>query len=152
MDISAPIIAAHSLAGIVLGSDVELVLNDAYSSGLKVAFSIHDNPSIKLHSYKFEDGIITVNADENGTIVSISCRSPYSGLYQQKLKPSMSMAQIKAVTQKQLLTCGALVLDGEFGMFFTVPQPYDEYDYSRTIPDDLVLDEIYVMHRNWRGY
>ncbi len=152
MDITAPILAAHSIGGIVLGSNIESVLAGFYEQQQEVELTLHNNPSVLLHSYKVDSGVVTINSNEQGVILSISCQPPYKGKYGDRLWPGMSIAQIKAVTQKQLLTCSALVLDGELGMFFSLPPPYDEYDYIRELPDDLVLDTIYVMDRMWRGY
>jgi hypothetical protein len=152
MDITAPIIAGHSLGGIALGSNAEPVIAQAYAEGRRVELSIHNNPGIHLHSYQIDKGLVTVNANERGDIVSISCQQPYKGTYESKLWPGMSIAQIKSATQKQLLTSSALVLDGELGVFFALPAPYDEYDYIRELPDELILEKIYVMPRNWRGY
>lgn len=152
MDITAPIVAAHSLAGIELGSTIESVLATLYTQNHRIKLSIHDNPGIKLHSYEVDNGIVTVNTDDYGSVVSVSCQPPYQGMYDRKLWPGMSVAQIRAVTQKQLLTCGALVLDGELGVCFALPHPYDEYDYARELPESLIINKMYVMRRNWRGF
>jgi hypothetical protein len=152
VDVNAPIIAAHSLGGVALGSDVQLALTQAYTEGWDVQLTVYENPGIKLHSYALNRGTITINATEGGTVVSLSCQQPYRGTYEHKLWPSMSVAQIKVVTQKQMLTSGALVLDGELGIYFSLPAPYDEYDYFHQLPIDLVLEKVYVMDRKWRGY
>jgi hypothetical protein len=152
MNVNAPILAGHSIGGIELGSDVNSALDELRREGRAINLSIHDRPSIMLHSYEVDEGLITINADAHGIIVSISCQQPYKGVYEHKLHPGMSVAQIKAVTNKQLLTCSALVLNDELGVFFALPSLYEDCDYISEIPEDLVLEEIYVMPRNWRGY
>lgn len=152
MNIESPIVAAHSLGGIVLGSDVKLALAQSYAEGRDVRMTVYDNPGIKLHSYAIDQGVLTINADEQGVIVSLSCQPPYRGTYKNKLWPGMSLAHIMAATQKQMLTCGALVLDGELGVYFVLPSPYDEFNYVQELPPDLILNTIYVMQRGWRGY
>lgn len=149
MDITAPIIAGHSLAGITLGTSVEPVLAQAYQQGRKVDLQVFHYATIDLHSYKIDQGVVTVNADAAGTIVSLSCQQPYQGTYQNKLWPGMSITQIIAVSQKQMLLHGSLVVDAEFGVCFDVPYPYDEYDYVHELPKDLVLDNLYVKNSNW---
>jgi hypothetical protein len=152
MNIKAPIIAGHSIGDIELGSNISSVLDELYRENRAVKLSVHDNPGIMLHSYQIDEGLITVNANAHGSIVSISCQRPYQGAYEQKLHPGMNITQIKSVTSKQMLTCGTLVMDGELGVFYALPTPYDEYDYISELPGDLVLEKMYVMPRNWRGY
>lgn len=152
MDFAAVIIAGHSIGTIELGASIARYLSEIYAEGHQVKLSVYDNPGVKLHSYQIDSGIITINTDEAGMIISISCRQPYAGTYQGKLWPGMTVEQVKQHTAKQLLTCGALVADGELGVFLTLPAPYDEFDYPKQLPDSLVLETLYVMPRNWRGY
>jgi len=64
----------------------------------------------------------------------------------------MTMRQVWQATTKQGLTCGVLLIEGELGMFLPLVAPYDEFDYAKQLPDDLVLETLYVMPRTWRGY
>lgn len=152
MNITAPILAGYSVGDIALSTNIESILTSLYSEGHKVELSTHNNPGILLHSYRIDNGLMTVNTDEHGVIISLSCQPPYQGTYAGKLWPGMSVAQIKAVTQKQMLIFSVLVLDNEWGVCFDLPPPYDEYDYIHELPDKLILKEIIVRHENWRGY
>ena len=62
----------------------------------------------------------------------------------------MSVAEIVAATQKQLLIHGFLVPDNNYGVCFNLPHPYDDdYDYISQLPNDLILEEVYVKDREW---
>jgi hypothetical protein len=150
MNINADIISGKSIADIEIGQSIDSYLPAIYKDNRKVELNVYDNPGIKLHSYRIDDGLITINADENGTILNLSCRYPYKGKYQGKLYPGMTIAQIIAATQKQLLIHGYLVVDGDFGFCFNLPHPYDDdHDYISQLPGDLILGEVYVKDREW---
>ena len=152
MDPTAPIISGHSLGGIVLGTHVDPVLAEAYAEGRQVEFIVYTHGDKVQHTYRIDGGTVTVNANAQGAIVSLSCQPPYQGTYEGKLWPGMSVAQIKAVTQKQMLIFSVLVLDNEWGVCFELPPPYDEYDYIDEMPDDFILNKLFVRLKNWRGY
>lgn len=150
MNINAEIISGKSIGDIEIGKSIDAYLPSIYQENKKVEVNVYDNPGIKLHSYRIDDGLITINADEGGTILNVSCKSPYKGKYQGKLYPGMSVAQIVAATQKQLLIHGFLVVDNDFGFCFNLPHPYDDdLDHISELPDDLILDEVYVKDKEW---
>ena len=103
MNINAEIISGKSIGDIEIGRSIDLYLPSIYQENRKVELNVYDNPGTKLHSYKIDGGLITINADQDGIILNLSCRSPYKGKYKGVLYPSMSIAQIIAATQKQLL-------------------------------------------------
>lgn len=150
MNIHAEIISGKSIADIEIGESIDSYLPAIYQENRKVELNVYDNPGIKLHSYRIDDGLITINADKNGTILNLSCRHPYKGKYQGKLYPGMSIAQIVAASQKQLLIHGYLVVDNDFGFCFNLPHPYDDdFDFISQLPNDLILGEVYVKDKEW---
>ncbi|MCS3799198.1 hypothetical protein [Niastella sp. OAS944] len=150
MNIHAEIISGKSIGDIEIGKPIDAYLTSIYQENRKVELNTFDHPGLKLHSYKIDDGLITINADENGTILNVSCRSAYEGKYKGVLRPGMSVAQVVAATQKQLLIHGFLVVDNDFGFCFNLPSPYDDdLDHVSELPDDLVLEEVYVKDKEW---
>lgn len=150
MNINAEIVSGRSIGDIEIGKPIDPYLASVYQENRKVELNTYDNPGLKLHSYRIDDGLITINADENGTILNVSCRSPYKGKYKGKLHPGMSVAQVVAATQKQLLIHGFLVVDNDYGFCFNLPSPYDDdLDHISELPDDLILEEVYVKDKEW---
>jgi hypothetical protein len=150
MNIHAEIISGKSIGDIEIGKSIDACLLSVYQENRKVELTVYDNPGIKLHSYSIDDGLIKINADENGTVLNVSCRSPYKGKYKGILHPGMSVAQIVAATQKQLLIHGFLVVDNVFGFCFDLPSPYDDdVDHVSELPRDLILEEVYVKDKEW---
>jgi hypothetical protein len=150
MNINAEIVSGRSLGDIEIGKPVDEYLAAIYQENRKVELNVYDNPGIKLYSYRIDDGLITINTNENGVILNLSCKRPYTGKYKGKLFPGMTVDEIVAATQKQLLIHGFLVVDADYGFCFNLPHPYDDdLDYISQLPNDLVLEEVCVKDKEW---
>ncbi|NOQ75421.1 MAG: hypothetical protein GQ574_25650 [Crocinitomix sp.] len=147
IDIAAPIIDGNSIGGISIGQDSRLLLSELYSNG----YMIEEN---KFHSdfieYKVNEGIISfvINSSSNN-VINISCKNPYEGSWKNKFTPSMSVQTIIKQSNKTMVLHGFLIIDGIYGVGYNLPNEYDEIDSVDQLPDDLVLEQIYVMDNDW---
>ncbi len=69
----------------------------------------------------------------------------YCGKYNGTLYPGMTMEALIRHAKELRIVNGSLIVDGDYGLSFSLPAPYDEIaDVIQQIPLDLPLNEIYV--------
>ncbi len=66
----------------------------------------------------------------------------------------MTVSEAVACTGRQIVIHGRLVLDGEFGMGFNIPDTYggkfyDDVDSVDDLPGEMKLEELHIMNRDW---
>lgn len=144
IDINAEIISFKSMGNINLGADISAMLPDIYINNI-VKESEYFLPDGERRLAYNIDNILTVATLSNYEIISIGCNEIYNGLYKNKLFAGIEMQRVIELTSSQRILNGMLIVDGDYGIAFILPSPYDEIaDYIEHIPLDLKLNEIYV--------
>ena len=144
IDINAEIISFKSMGNINLGADISAMLPDIYINNTVKESEYFLPDGERMLAYNI-DNILTVATLSNYEIISIGCNEKYKGLYKNKLFAGIEMQRVIELTSNQRILNGMLIVDGDYGIAFILPSPYDEIaDYIEHIPLDLKLNEIYV--------
>jgi len=153
IDFNADIISFTSLANIRLGHSVDMYLEEMLT---RFTVETKKYPSSSplggdMHGYFLDDNTISIFTDANDIIVSVVCNQNYHGRYQNKLYAGITMERLTLLSKSILLINGALIVDGDYGLAFSLPSPYDEIaDSLQHIPGDLQLVEVVVSdHSSW---
>jgi hypothetical protein len=141
-----------SIANIALEENISTYIDELYASH-KIEIKKYNLPNGEVRSAYVVDDIVTVVTLPDGKIFSIGCNRHYQGLYKGILSTGMSFAQVQKLTKRQRIFNGAIILDDDFGVSYTLPSPYDEIaDSVADIPQELMLEEIYVSDfSSWLG-
>lgn len=154
IDFSAEIISGCSLGNIFLNKNISSYMDEMYSF-FKVEFKEYSLPDgNKKNAYILND-TVTIATDNDGLIFSIGCKQDYKGKYKNILHTGQSMKEIIALTERQRIFNGSVIINDDFGFSLILPSPYDEVgDSIENIPGDLIFKEIYVSDfSSWRsGY
>ena len=153
IDFNADIISFTSLANIRLGHSVDIYLEEMLT---RFTVETKEYPSSSplggdMHGYFLDDNTISIFTDANDIIVSVVCNQNYHGRYQNNLYAGITMERLTLLSKSILLINGALIVDGDYGLAFSLPSPYDEIaDSLQHIPGDLQLVEVVVSdHSSW---
>ncbi len=154
LNIDADIVPGESLGGIKIGQDIDAVMRHLEDENVPFAASAFSNSDCSFRRLSIIDGVISLVADESGDILRIWCTGLYRGTYKSAMRPGMTVSEVVACSEKQAIVHGVLVLDGEFGVGFSVPDKYegkfyDDVDNVNELPGDMKLEELHVMHREW---
>jgi hypothetical protein len=149
-----PIIPGQSIGGICVGDDAEEIVGQLEQMGATVTCMAFENVGQHYFEWQVKDWGISFVESSSGKIERIACTLGYEGRYKQIFYPGMSVGQVIRASKKQVFIHGMIVVDGEFGAFFDVPEIYDgkQYDDIDTVlqlPDDMILDSLHVMTGNW---
>lgn len=99
----------------------------------------------ELYKYYELNGCIYISTMANGNIFAIGCNEKYQGKYKSKLYAGIEMGELIKLSNDIRILNGTLIVDGDYGLSFVLPSPYDEIaDYVEHIPLDIKLNEIYV--------
>ncbi|MCU1740484.1 MULTISPECIES: hypothetical protein [unclassified Pseudomonas] len=152
IDFTADIKSMCSIANIALEENISTYIDELYASH-KIEIKKYNLPNGEVRSAYVVDDIVTVVTLPDGKIFSIGCNRHYQGLYKGILSTGMSFAQVQKLTKRQRIFNGAIILDDDFGVSYTLPSPYDEIaDSVADIPQELMLEEIYVSDfSSWLG-
>ena len=148
-----PIIPGASIGGISIGENAREVVDWFNQMDLTICQKPFENFGRNYSEWTVSSwGLLFVEEDDK--IVRVSCFPGYDGSYNRIFHPGMSVKQIVNASTKQQFIHGTLVLDGEFGAFFEVPEvyegrQYDDIDTVGQLPDEMVLQQLTVMDRNW---
>ncbi len=101
-----------------------------------------------------QKGFVYESANLSGRVVRIWCTDLYKGSYKSVFRPGMTVSEAVDRTGKQLVIHGMLILDGEFGMGFNIPDKfdrkfYDDIESANDLPGHMKLEELQVMHCEW---
>ncbi|WP_265594246.1 hypothetical protein [Haloferula sp. BvORR071] len=151
---SEPIVPGVSIAGICLDEDGSAVAAQLEEMGLKVSLGTFENVGRDFLEWTIEDWGVSFTEEPPGGICRISCSSRYQGRYKQAFYPGMPVREIAANSAKQLFTAGWLIIDGEFGLQFDVPEvykgiAYDDFDTIEQLPDEMIIEYLHVVDRGW---
>jgi hypothetical protein len=95
-------------------------------------------------------GVLKINNLKAGEIISLSCQVRYKGRCKEILYPSISVAEVLALSSKANLLHGALIIDEDYGFYFPLPSPYDELaDSIAHVPEDVGLNGLHVENIHW---
>ena len=150
IDFKADIIPFKSIGNVVIGTCISRYLNDIYDNH---SMSYKDYPLPNGDNrglYELDDTLMICILD-NGYIISVGCNQNYKGQYNNQLWPGQTMEQVKQRTSTQKIVNGSLIINNQTGLILPLPSPYDELaDTLKDIPDELVLNEIYVAdYSSW---
>jgi len=148
-----PIIPGVSIGGVCLGKDAQKIVEELKGIGVAISQRPFENLGRSFSEWEIKDWGLSF-VQETGRIIRVSCNPIYEGRYKQSFYPGMSVKQIVSASNKQLLIHGMLVVDGEYGAFFDVPEiyegkPYDDIDTTSQLPGDMILKQIHVMTHDW---
>jgi hypothetical protein len=154
MDYHGDIVSGRSIGGIHLGADIDTVLADLRTRQISFSDQFFSNFNRTYRKLGIHPHSLDVVADDTGLIVRLWCRTGYSGTYKGAFFPGMCVDEICALSTKQLVIHGMLILDGDFGAGFSIPERYkdglyDDVDSVKELPGAMVLDELHVMHPEW---
>ena len=155
VDFSADIVSYTSLGNIRLGESIDLYLDDIFNRfNVEIKeYSLPEPGGETRYAYLIENSTLIVSTTTDDIIVSIGCNENYTGRYRNTFYPGMTMEELVRQSKVLQILNGALIVDNDYGLSFTLPSPYDEIaDTLKQIPDDVVLSEIYVCdHSNWKS-
>lgn len=154
LSLDADIIPSESLGGIRIGEDIDVVIHHLEEENIPFAHSTFVNLGQSFRRLSISDEAISLVADESGNVVRVWCTESYKGSCKSYLRPGMTVGEVVACTEKQMIIHGVLVVDGEFGAGFNVPDQYegrfyDDVDSADDLPSDMPLRELHVMDREW---
>lgn len=152
IDFNAEIIPAYSLGNIKLNENITSYIDEMYSS-FNVVVKNYSLPDGSKKSAYVINETITIATNADGLIFSIGCNQEYKGKYKNILHAGQSMKEVVALTEKQRIFNGTVIINDDFGLCLILPSPYDEIGDSITsIPKDLIFNEIYVSDFSlWRS-
>lgn len=148
-----PIVPGVSIGGVCLGDNAQKIVEELERTGVVVSRKVFENFGRSFSEWEIKGwGLQFV--EEARKIIRVSCSSGYAGRYRQTFYPGMSVRQIVEASDKQLCVHGTVVVDGEFGVFYDVPEIYDgqlfdDVDSIRQLPDEMILERLNVMSRDW---
>ena len=152
--INSPIVSGHSIGGISLGSNPNIVSTKLQNDGLDISVESFENFGTKFSCWKIKEWGLSYTTDHTNTIYKITCDSCYRGGYEGRLYSGMTVQEIVENSNKQLIIHGMIVLDAEYGIFFEIPEfyngkQYDDVDSVAELPATMILENIHVMNKNW---
>lgn len=153
VDINADIISFKSMGNVCLGQSIDFYLDDIFSRydvDIK-QYSLPFPSEEKRHGYTLDHGALIISTTPDDIIVSVGGNEDYCGKYNGMLYPGMTMEALIRHAKDLRIVNGSLIVDGDYGLSFSLPAPYDEIaDVIQQIPLDLPLNEIYVCdHSAW---
>lgn len=144
IDFRADIIPSKSIGNIVIGTCISRYLNDIYDN-YSLSYQDYPLPNGDNRGVYVLDETLMVSVLDNGYIVSVGCNQNYKGKYNNQLWTGKTIGQVKQSTSQQKIVNGSLIINNLAGLILPIPSPYDELaDTLKDIPDELVLNEIYV--------
>jgi hypothetical protein len=154
MELTGEIVSGQSIAGFRLGSDIPTVLSDLRGQGVDFTESTFTNSAASFSKFGVEIAKVVFVGDKTDRIVRIWCCAGYQGKYKKTFYPGMSVRQIAEQSVKHLLLHGMLIIDGDYGAGFSIPDSYegrafDDVDYISQLPLAMKLDELHVMDPEW---
>jgi len=154
IEFNAEIVSGFSLGNISLNRNISSYIDEMYSV-FKVEVKEYYLPDGSKNNAYILNKTITIATDHEGLIFSIGCNEEYKGKYKNILHTGQSMKEVIALTEKQRIFNGSVIIDEDFGFSLILPSPYDEIgDSIENIPSDMIFKEIYVSDfSSWRsGY
>lgn len=153
VDFNADIVSFISLGNVHLGESIDLYLDDIFNNySVEIKEYSLPAPSNEIrYAYSVQNGTLIIATTTDDVIVSIGCNQKYAGKYKGKLYAGITMEELSQRSKDLRILNGALIVDQDYGLSFTLPPPYDEIaDSPEQIPHDLSLNEIYVCdHSGW---
>lgn len=147
LDFTKEIVPFKSLGGIALSSNINERLSELYKNH-RVDINEYNHRNVKMLSYVIDNSII-INTLESGIVISVIANQNYEGRYLE-FHTGMIFKDIKRIAKELNVLNGCLIIDKNYGMAFVLPSPYDEVaDYPSHLPDDLVLNEIFLSDFTW---
>lgn len=151
IDFNAEIITGVSLGNVNLNKNISLYIDEMYSR-FNVETKNYSLPDGSKKNAYILNKTMTIATNNDGLIFSIGCNQEYKGKYKNILHTGQSMQEVVALTEKQRIFNGFVIIDDDFGFSFALPFPYDEIgDSIENIPNDIIFKEIYVSDFSlWR--
>lgn len=154
MDLNAEIISGKSLANISIGTSIDRLLSVLRNDKIPHVQSQFVSFNRRYELLTIFGGVVAVAADEARIIRRLSAGIGYIGRCKRGFHPGMTVKEVCDKSTKQLVVHGMIVMDGDFGIFFDVPethqnQHYDDIDSIKQLPREMVLSELHVMHPEW---
>jgi len=143
-DLKAEILQGLSIGGICIGDDINTVLS-CLAEDCPVSSDYFFAPDGRcLMWYCFYDGAVSLTADEDGVILDVRCRKPYRGLFDGRIGPGMTAAEIAKFSRHQEECYGYLVLDNNYQIYLSLPDGCDDFERFSDLPEDIVFEQLYV--------
>ena len=154
MDLNAAIISGSSIAGIPLGTDINALVTELQKDNIPFVETTFCTFGTTFRKLSIADNKVIVVGDDTNRVVRLSCRPGYLGKSKSTFFPGMTVKQVCEKSLKQLLIHGMIVVDGDFGVFFDVPEVYqgqqfDDVDEICQLPAEMALSELHVMEPSW---
>ena len=154
IDLGADILPGEALGGIPIGEDFDAVAQQLQAMGVPFTESGFSNVGRSFRLMVIDGGTVSAVAEPPGGVSAIWCTESYRGSYRGVLRPGMTVRNVMACTNQQLVIHGFLVLDKHFGMAFNLPEKYDdEYlddvSSANDLPSEMKLEELHVMPVDW---
>lgn len=151
LNASLPIIAGKSLGGLSIGAIIDEEIR-GYKYGDDYTVTEFVNDVDVQFDYSFFDGVISATTTAKHKISALFCKVPYSGTYLNKLRPGIAVGDFLLDYPKHLYIHGTIMVNGEYGAGYIVPDGYEDHDYLTQFDKDFVLEEMFVMPREWIGF
>ena len=150
IDYKAKIISGKSLVGLEIDTNINKYLNELYSRNISVINKVYnEGKKNEIHHYIINDNV-KVNTLSDGSVLNITCVNSLETKFNNDLYSGISVKELKKKTEKQSILHGSLFLNGDYGICYVLPSPYDEIgDSINHLPDSLVLNEICVGNFSW---
>lgn len=149
INFNAEIISGKSIGGICIGTSIDQVLQEVYLKGYDLEIKEFSNNPIPVKQYSIEGGIIKVISTDDGIVKSISCNSLYTGKYADMFATNMTVGEVIDESVDQIYLHGTLIVNKDFGVGYTISDDFDHLDYVHQLPRELVLEEMFVLNKDW---
>ena len=126
LDYKAKTVSGKSLAGIEIDSNINNYLNELYLKDISVVIKIYnESKKNEIHHYIINSNV-KINTLGDGTILNITCINSLEAKFNNDLYSGISIKELKKKTEKQSILHGSLFLNGDYGICYVLPSPYDE--------------------------
>lgn len=154
MDLYAEIVSGTSIGGVSLGESIQDTLRNLQAQSADFRETAFENLGGCFRQIHVAGGVLSIVADGTDRVVRLWCTPGYLGSYRGAFRPGMTIEDICKRSHRQLILHGFLLLDGDFGAGFSIPDRYegqcfDDVDFIEQLPRTMVLTELHVMEPEW---
>jgi hypothetical protein len=141
------IINGKSIGNINIDDSIDKWMGVLHSQNLKVEINKFSD---EFTEYIIADGVICIVVEnETKLINNLSCNEGYSGKFNDCFFTGMSVKNILDLDCYTIILHGFLIIDNSMNIGFSLPNELSDFDYINELPEDLVLNKIYIMKDNW---
>lgn len=147
INFSAEIKPSVSIGNINLGDSLDKALAQIYSDKYRVK---KNNFSEQLTEYSINKGELSfVSNNHSNKIIMVACGKGYEGKWNDTFRIGMTLEEIINSSSQQMILHGYIIVDAEFGICFSLPNEFEEFDSVNELPTDLIFNRILIKEKEW---